>query len=119
MKKQDDDPIRPKILKPIPWELQGRDNLIYGENGWYDPDEKSENNPTAAQKEWMNAMEASEYLGIAKGTIYNYVSKGKIPHSKKGGLKFNKTDLDEWMKTDEFSLATLRSLKRKGKKYGV
>lgn len=61
-----------------------------------------------ADKEWLNIDELSIYTGIAKGTIYNYVSKGKIPHSKKGGLRFNRKEIDEWMLDDEFNLDVVK-----------
>ncbi len=44
----------------------------------------------SAKSEWMSIDECARYTGLATGTLYNYVSEGKIPHSKNGGLRFNK-----------------------------
>ena len=53
------------------------------------------------KSEWMNIDECTKFTGLAAGTIYNYVSKGKIPHSKKGGLRFNRKKIDAWLAEDE------------------
>lgn len=46
----------------------------------------------------MSVDEASEYLNIAKGTIYGLTSKRLIPHFKRGKkLVFLKADLDQWL----------------------
>jgi excisionase family DNA binding protein len=43
--------------------------------------------------------ETAEFLHIQKNTIYSYVSRGLIPHSKRAGkLYFSKNDLIEWIK---------------------
>ncbi|ACT96681.1 DNA binding domain protein, excisionase family [Dyadobacter fermentans DSM 18053] len=43
--------------------------------------------------------EAAEYLGIAKPTLYAYLSKKKITHSKTGNkVIFWKSDLDAFIK---------------------
>lgn len=112
MKKKND--AQPRRLKPVPWDLVDRDQLILDESGWHDPDQ-----PAPSETDWMNIKEAAIYLKMAVGTIRNYVSKGKIPHSKKGGLRFSKSDLDEWRKTDEFSFKALKAIRKKGEKYRV
>jgi excisionase family DNA binding protein len=106
--------VHPQRLKPVPWDIEDKRELIYDGSEWHDPDQ-----PAPSETEWMNIKEASLYLKMAVGTIRNYVSKGKIPHSKKGGLSFSKSDLDEWRKTDEFSMRTLKAMKKKGEKYMV
>lgn len=54
-------------------------------------------------KETMNALEAAEYLHLKLPTIYNLVSKKKIPFSKPAGrLLFLKKDLDKWIETKTF-----------------
>ena len=43
---------------------------------------------------------AMEVTGLAKKTIYNLVSRRKIPHYKKGGrLYFDKQELTEWKRS--------------------
>ncbi len=47
----------------------------------------------------MFLEEAAEYLGIAKPTLYLYLSKKKIKHSKTGNkVIFWKSDLDNYIK---------------------
>jgi|TARA_Y100000034_G_C6745729_1_gene331218 excisionase family DNA binding protein len=43
----------------------------------------------------MTLKEASQYLRIAKRTLYNWCSEKKIPSIKLGGVKFAKEDLDD------------------------
>lgn len=48
---------------------------------------------------------AAEHLDLSTHTIYQYVSKGRIPYLKKGGrLYFRRSALDEWdeARTTEF-----------------
>ena len=42
--------------------------------------------------------EASEYLGIRKNTLYEWVVQKKIPHVKVGRhTKFKREDLERWL----------------------
>ena len=44
--------------------------------------------------------ETSEFLHVQKQTLYKYVSKGIIPHHKKGGRNyFFKNELIDWIKS--------------------
>ena len=54
-------------------------------------------------KVWLTIEELSKYADIAVGTIYNYVSSGDIPHTKKGGLKFNRQEIDGWLKSESYN----------------
>ena|SRR6185436_11480091 len=48
----------------------------------------------------LSIKEASEFLNLAKQTIYGFTSQNLIPFIKKGKkLYFNKTELTEWLKT--------------------
>jgi len=50
------------------------------------------------QKELMGTKEASEFLGIKKQTLYEWVVQRKIPFIKVGRLtKFRKVDLEAWL----------------------
>jgi|SRR5581483_4670135 len=42
---------------------------------------------------------AASYLNISVSRIYNLVSEGGIPHYKKGGLYFFKSELSRWIKS--------------------
>lgn len=44
--------------------------------------------------------QAAGYLGIALGTLYNWVSSGKTPHTKVGGkIRFLGKVLREWLES--------------------
>ena len=49
---------------------------------------------------WLTPDALSKYLGISKNTIYQYVSRGKIPFHKipnSSKLLFNRKEIDEWI----------------------
>jgi len=49
-------------------------------------------------REVMNIVEASNYLGVSRETLYKYVAEERIPAFKLGNRwKFKKTILDHWM----------------------
>ena len=53
-------------------------------------------------REWLNVEQVAAYLKCRPKTIYNYVSKGIIPHNKKAGLlRFRKDRIDAWMDTGQ------------------
>ena len=50
------------------------------------------------QKGLMGTKETSEFLGIKKQTLYEWITQRKIPFIKVGRLtKFRKTDLESWL----------------------
>lgn len=52
---------------------------------------------------WIGIEEASDYLGVNKDTIRNWIKKGNgIPAHKIGKLwKFKKSELDSWIKSGD------------------
>ena len=51
------------------------------------------------EKQLMGTNEASEFLGISKNTLYEWVVQNKVPYIKVGRLvKFKKGDLEDWLK---------------------
>jgi len=51
------------------------------------------------EKELLDTNEASEYLGIKKNTLYEWIIQKKIPCIKVGRLvKFRREDLEAWLK---------------------
>ena len=50
-----------------------------------------------------NIKETAYYLNLSVGTLYNYVSRGDIPHVKlsNGAVRFRKTHIDRWLKRRE------------------
>lgn len=50
---------------------------------------------------YMDIGMVSEYLHLAKSTIYKWVKSGFIPHKKLGKpLVFIKKDIDQWVEND-------------------
>ncbi len=48
-------------------------------------------------QELIKADVAADYVGLKRGTLYNLVSKGEIPHVKKGkSVFFRRADLNTW-----------------------
>lgn len=47
-------------------------------------------------KKYLTVQQAAEKYGYATGTFYNWVSNKQIPHIKKGGLRFEESELDAW-----------------------
>jgi len=51
------------------------------------------------KKQLLDTTETSEFLGISKNTLYEWIIQRKIPHLKVGRLvKFKKEDLEAWLK---------------------
>jgi excisionase family DNA binding protein len=51
------------------------------------------------KKQLLDTKEASEFLGISKNTLYEWVLQRKIPYLKVGRLvKFRQEDLEAWLK---------------------
>lgn len=50
------------------------------------------------QKDILRIEDAMKLTGLAKQTIYQMASSGRIPHVKKGRrLYFNRNELNEWL----------------------
>lgn len=48
----------------------------------------------------LKIQQASEFLNLSVATLYGYVQRREIPHSKKGKhLYFLKSELSEWVKS--------------------
>jgi excisionase family DNA binding protein len=48
----------------------------------------------------MNAKQAADYLGMAKGTLYKKTAGQEIAHIKRGkALLFHKSELDAWLES--------------------
>ena len=54
------------------------------------------------QKQLLDMNEASEFLGISKSTLYEWVVQKKVPFLKVGRLtKFKKEALDAWLEAED------------------
>lgn len=61
----------------------------------------------------MTADEIAEYLRVKRETIYAWVSDKKIPHLKPNGeLRFRRSEIDDWMKTNAETIQTGREKSR-------
>lgn len=51
---------------------------------------------------WLSVDEIAGYLGIQRETVYNWISKKKMPAHKVGRLwKFRKEEIDDWVTSGE------------------
>ena len=49
---------------------------------------------------WLSVDEIAAYLGIKRDTVYKWISERQMPGHKIGRLwKFNKQEVDEWVKS--------------------
>lgn len=66
------------------------------------------------QKEVLNSVEASRFLGISLSRLYKMTSARRIPHFKSPGGKFvyfNRTELEGWAQSNR--VATIEDLDSK------
>lgn len=48
---------------------------------------------------WLSVDEIANYLGVKRDTIYKWIERKGMPAHKVGRLwKFNKTDVDHWVR---------------------
>jgi excisionase family DNA binding protein len=51
-------------------------------------------------KPFLSLLEACEFTGLAKSTIYRLTSEKQIPHIKRGGkLLFQREQLTQWLES--------------------
>jgi excisionase family DNA binding protein len=51
---------------------------------------------------WLSVDEIANHLGIKRDTVYKWISERQMPGHKIGRLwKFNKQEVDEWVKSGE------------------
>jgi excisionase family DNA binding protein len=49
---------------------------------------------------WLSVDEIADHLGIKRDTVYKWISERHMPGHKIGRLwKFNKKEVDEWVKS--------------------
>ena len=50
---------------------------------------------------WMTFAEVCEYVGYSRSTVQKWIDNRQFPVSRKcGHPRFNRLDVDEWMKGD-------------------
>lgn len=71
-----------------------------------------------ANKTFLTAEEAADYLGIAKITLYTYTSKRVIPYYKSRRKIYIKlVDLDEFILNENNRVKSTRELQQEAKGY--
>lgn len=51
---------------------------------------------------WCSMKEITEYLGVSRDTVLNWITKQNMPAAKSGRLwKFKISDVDTWMKSEK------------------
>lgn len=59
-------------------------------------------------KHYLSVKELSEYLGVAKHTIYSWTSMRKIPFVKMGGLvRFDIEAIEKWIKENSIEVSEI------------
>ena len=54
------------------------------------------------QDRWLSVEEIAVHLGIKKDTVYKWVVKKHMPAHKVGRLlKFDKSEIDDWVKSGQ------------------
>ncbi|MBQ8951406.1 MAG: helix-turn-helix domain-containing protein [Eubacterium sp.] len=53
---------------------------------------------------WLSMKEICDYLQISRDTVKNWINKEGLPAHQKGRLwRFDKNEVDEWMKNNDTS----------------
>ena len=60
----------------------------------------------SAPKDIMRIQEAAEYLSVSVGTLYHWVSEGRIPVVRISArcIRFRRADLDGWLESKMASI---------------
>jgi len=69
-------------------------------------------NNSSVQPRYMSVKSVSVYLGVSRRTIYRWIDKGLIPYCTiPSGYRFDKEEIDRWMKTHHVPEAGLAEIK--------
>lgn len=69
-------------------------------------------------KKLLNLEELSTYIGFAKGSIYNLVSRNEIPYYKRGSkIYFDREEIDTWIRS--FKVLSADELTVKARDYDL
>ena len=68
---------------------------------------------------WLSVDEVADYLGVAKDTVYNWVTNKGMPGHKVGRFwKFKKDDVDSWVRAGGAAASTDDFDEKKGGQNG-
>ena len=82
-------------------------NLVYGnpiinriERGRYETTYEAKHEWRRIMEDrWLSVDEIADHLGIKRDTVYKWISERQMPGHKIGRLwKFNKKEVDEWVR---------------------
>ena len=67
---------------------------------WESTDEANSERGRMMEDRWLSVDEIADHLGIKRDTVYKWISERQMPGHKIGRLwKFNKKEVDEWVKS--------------------
>lgn len=62
------------------------------------------NKKMSETERWLSVEEIATHLGVSRETIYRWLEKKKIPAHRVGKLwKFQTSEVDDWVRSDESS----------------
>jgi len=68
-------------------------------------------NLKATQKKWLTVKEAADYLSVTPRTMFNYMSRGRIPYSNFGGkVLFLQDHLSEFLQKHMINVRGYRNI---------
>jgi excisionase family DNA binding protein len=60
---------------------------------------------------WLSVEEIAKHLGIKRDTVYKWIKRKGLPAHKVGRLwKFQRSEIDDWVRQDEDADRTTQSI---------
>ena len=62
------------------------------------------------EERWLSVKEVSQYLGVARSTIYKWIERNDLPAHKAGRLwKFSRAEVDGWLRNEQLTPRTIQA----------
>ena len=69
------------------------------------------------EERWLSVPEIAEHIGIKQETVYTWIAQKGLPAHKVGRLwKFNRKEVDDWVRSGRGAAPKRRRRKRTAKK---